>query len=306
MDKRIQARPFLKWAGGKTQLLAELTARLPQQIKESGVIKTYVEPFVGGGAFFFHLHNEYNIENAYLIDINRELMVGYQVVKQTPEALITQLDQLETDFLALVGEERSRFYYRIRELYNRQMEQFDYQSFNQEWIVRASFLIFLNKTCYNGLFRQNQKGEFNVPCGCYKNPTICDADNIRAVSRALQRVSLICADFLSSSPYIDRHTFVYFDPPYRPLTRTASFTSYSKDSFTDADQIRLAEYFRELNARGALLLLSNSDPKVSNPDDNFFDELYQGFNIERVLAKRNINSDGSGRGEITELIIRNY
>jgi len=306
VDKRIQARPFLKWAGGKTQLLAELTARLPQQIKESGVIKTYVEPFVGGGAFFFHLHNEYNIENAYLIDINRELMVGYQVVKQTPEALITQLGQLETDFLALVGEERSRFYYRIRELYNRQMEQFDYQSFNQEWIVRASFLIFLNKTCYNGLFRQNQKGEFNVPCGCYKNPTICDADNIRAVSRALQRVSLICADFLSSSPYIDRHTFVYFDPPYRPLTRTASFTSYSKDSFTDADQIRLAEYFRELNARGALLLLSNSDPKVSNPDDNFFDELYQGFNIERVLAKRNINSDGSGRGEITELIIRNY
>lgn len=306
MDKRIQARPFLKWAGGKTQLLAELTARLPQQIKESGVIKTYVEPFVGGGAFFFHLHNEYNIENAYLIDINRELMVGYQVVKQTPEALITQLGQLETDFLALVGEERSRFYYRIRELYNRQMEQFDYQSFNQEWIVRASFLIFLNKTCYNGLFRQNQKGEFNVPCGCYKNPTICDADNIRAVSRALQRVSLICADFLSSSSYIDRHTFVYFDPPYRPLTRTASFTSYSKDSFTDADQIRLAEYFRELNARGALLLLSNSDPKVSNPDDNFFDELYHGFNIERVLAKRNINSDGSGRGEITELIIRNY
>ena len=306
MDKRIQARPFLKWAGGKTQLLAELTARLPQQIKESGVIKTYVEPFVGGGAFFFHLHNEYNIENAYLIDINRELMVGYQVVKQTPEALITQLGQLETDFLALVGEERSRFYYRIRELYNRQMEQFDYQSFNQEWIVRASFLIFLNKTCYNGLFRQNQKGEFNVPCGCYKNPTICDADNIRAVSRALQRVSLICADFLSSSPYIDRHTFVYFDPPYRPLTRTARLTSYSKESFTDVDQIRLAEYFRELNARGALLLLSNSDPKVSNPDDNFFDELYHGFNIERVLAKRNINSDGSGRGEITELIIRNY
>ena len=170
MDKRIQARPFLKWAGGKTQLLAELTARLPQQIKESGVIKTYVEPFVGGGAFFFHLHNEYNIENAYLIDINRELMVGYQVVKQTPEALITQLGQLETDFLALVGEERSRFYYRIRELYNRQMEQFDYQSFNQEWIVRASFLIFLNKTCYNGLFRQNQKENLMCPAAAIKIP----------------------------------------------------------------------------------------------------------------------------------------
>ena len=306
MNKPVQAKPFLKWAGGKTQLLRELTARLPREIKESGVIKTYVEPFIGGGAFFFHLKSMFVIENACLVDINRELILGYKVVQQEPDALIACLSKLERDYLALGSQARRVFYYGIREQYNQQMNQFDYQSFNEDWIVRASYMIFLNKTCYNGLFRQNHKGEFNVPHGRYKKPKICDADNIRAVSRALAGVKLVCGDFTCSRPYIGPGTLGYFDPPYRPLTKTASFTTYNKDDFTDDDQIRLAHYFRELDEIGALLLLSNSDPKAVNADDSFFDSLYQGFTIDRVRAKRSINCNGRGRGLISELIVRNY
>ena len=215
----MQAKPFLKWAGGKTQLLGELTARLPHEIKESGVIKSYVEPFVGGGAFFFHLQSLFAVENACLMDINRELMLGYKVVQQEPDALIAYLSQLESDYLALDSQARQVFYYDIRELYNQQMNQLNYESFDEVWIVRASYMIFLNKTCYNGLFRQSHKGEFNVPHGRYKRPTVCDPENIKAASRALAGIELVCTDFTGSKPYIDQGTLVYFDPPYRPLTK---------------------------------------------------------------------------------------
>lgn len=302
----IPAKPFLKWAGGKTQLLAALTERLPRQIRESGRIEVYVEPFVGGGAFFFHLKSNFTVKRAYLLDINKELILGYRVIQEAPEALIVLLKELEAKYQTLNSQGRKAFYYAIREQYNQQMYHFNYGSFNEDWILRASWLIFLNKTCYNGLFRQNQKGEFNVPHGSYDHPTICDADNIRAVSKALENVTLICDDFLGSKGFIDHGTLVYFDPPYRPLSKTANFTSYSKHTFTDEDQIRLANFYRELDTKGAFLLLSNSDPKASNPDDNFFDDLFAGFNIERVFAKRAINRDPTGRGEITELIIRNY
>lgn len=301
----VQAKPFLKWVGGKTQLLPELTKRLPRQIKESGVIKRYVEPFVGGGAFFFHLKSRFMIEDAYLMDINQELMLGYQVVQREPDALIQQLSRLEQHYLELDQERRKEYYYTIRDRYNRQKCRIDFQTFTTDWIIRASYLIFLNKTCYNGLYRQNQRGEFNAPHGRYDYPTICDSENIKAASQALTGVNLICGDFYRSRPFIDQNTLVYFDPPYRPLTRTSCFTNYSSIDFTDDDQIRLAEYFRELDGIGAALLLSNSDPKVSDPDDEFFDKLYQGFIIDRVYAKRSINCDGSGRGEITELVIRN-
>lgn len=306
MEQRVLAKPFLKWAGGKTQLLGDLSERLPDQIKRSGVIGTYVEPFVGGGALFFYLRNELIIERACLIDNNRELMVGYTVVQREPEMLIEHLQRLEREYLLLDSEARKAYYYRARELYNRQMSEFDYCSFNEDWIVRASLLLFLNKTCFNGLFRQNRLGEFNVPHGSYKNPTICDPAIILAASKALAGVKLICDDFLGSRPYVDSETLVYFDPPYRPLTETSRFTNYSKNGFTDEDQIRLADYFRELDAKGAYLMLSNSDPKVTNPDDCFFDDLYRGFRIERVYAKRSINCNGNARGEITELIVRNY
>ncbi|NLJ33697.1 MAG: DNA adenine methylase [Firmicutes bacterium] len=306
MSRGFSAKPFLKWAGGKTQLLAELSRRLPAQIKESKTISTYVEPFLGGGAFFFYLQEMFALENVYLMDINKELMLAYKVVQREPEALISHLDRLEEEYLCLDTSGRRELYYQIRQQYNRQRLTFDYGSYGKDWSRRASQLIFLNKTCFNGLFRQNKRGEFNVPHGRYKKPAICAAANIREVSKALAGVNLLCADFLSSEAYVQAGSLVYFDPPYRPLTRTARFTSYTGGDFTDEDQIRLAKYFRKLDQRNAFLLLSNSDPVARDPRDDFFDHLYRGFRMERVFAKRNINCHGKKRGEITELIIRNY
>ena len=306
MQNRPQAKPFLKWAGGKTQLLAELSSRLPDDIKEKGLIKSYIEPFLGGGAFFFYLRKHYEIRDAYLLDLNRELILTYKVVQEDPDSLISYLNELEEKYRSSDKEGRRKLFYQIRTLYNKQMKEINHNDYSLRWVERAGQLIFLNKTCYNGLFRQNKKGEFNVPHGRYKNPTICDVQNLREVSLALQGVKLIQADFLQAKSFVQRKSFVYFDPPYRPLSATSNFTSYAKEDFDDADQLRLANLFIDLDKAGASLMLSNSDPKNSDEIDNFFDELYGGFSIERVLANRNINRDGKGRGKVTELIIRNY
>jgi len=302
----VEARPFLKWAGGKTQLLDAIDERLPDDIKQSGRIDQYVEPFVGGGAVFFHLYGHYEINQTYLLDINRELIVGYRVIQQDLEKLVSQLNELESSFLDKSQEDRKAEFYQIRDTYNAQMTEFDYQHYSEEWVDRATYLIFLNKTCYNGLFRQNKKGEFNVPYGQYVNPTICDVENLRAVHQALQQTEVLCADFTNAGDYIDANTFVYFDPPYRPLNATSNFTGYFKEDFNDADQQKLGQFFREMDDRGAYLLLSNSDPQNEDLEDTFFDKLYQGYHIERVSAKRFINCDGEKRGAINELIIRNY
>ena len=301
-----EARPFLKWAGGKTQLLDAIEERLPPQIKESEQIDRYVEPFVGGGAVFFYLQDKYNISRSYLFDINRELMVGYRAIQRDPDSLMERLRDLEDAFLAKSQADRKAQFYEIRDTYNHLMAGFDYENYSIEWVDRATHLIFLNKTCYNGLFRQNRKGEFNVPYGRYVNPTICDADNIAAVHRALQQAELFCADFTAAEKFIDDRTFVYFDPPYRPLNATSSFTGYFKDDFDDEDQRKLAGFFTEMAGRGARLLLSNSDPKNEDPEDTFFDDLYAGYHIDRVPAKRFINCNGRKRGAIDELIIYNY
>ncbi len=306
MQNRPQAKPFLKWAGGKTQLLAELSSRLPDDIKKKRLIESYIEPFLGGGAFFFYLRKHYEIRDAYLLDLNRELILTYKVVQEDPDSLISYLNELEEKYRSSDKEGRRKLFYQIRTLYNKQMKEINHNDYSLRWVERAGQLIFLNKTCYNGLFRQNKKGEFNVPHGRYKNPTICDAQNLREVSLALQGVKLIQADFLQAKSFVQRKSFVYFDPPYRPLSATSNFTSYAKEDFDDADQIRLANLFIDLDKAGASLMLSNSDPKNSDEIDNFFDELYGGFSIERVLANRNINRDGKGRGKVTELIIRNY
>jgi DNA adenine methylase len=186
------------------------------------------------------------------------------------------------------------------------MHNFNYEHFSDSWIERASYLIFLNKTCYNGLFRQNKKGEFNVPHGKYKRPNICDKDNIMEVHRALKDVEIICKDFEASKKYIKRGTFVYLDPPYLPISKTASFTQYSKEGFTEEDQVRLSKFFSEMDKRGAFLMLSNSDPKNEDPSNDFFDTIYKGFYIDRVKASRVINCIGNKRGNIKELIITNY
>lgn len=306
MQNRPQAKPFLKWAGGKTQLLAELSSRLPDDIKKKRLIESYIEPFLGGGALFFYLRKHYEIRDAYLLDLNRELILTYKVVQEDPDSLISYLNELEEKYRSSDKEGRRKLFYQIRTLYNKQIKEINHNDYSLKWVERAGQLIFLNKTCYNGLFRQNKKGEFNVPHGRYKNPTICDVQNLREVSLALQGVKLIQADFLQAKSFVQRKSFVYFDPPYRPLSATSNFTSYAKEDFDDADQLRLANLFIDLDKAGASLMLSNSDPKNSDEIDNFFDELYGGFSIERVLANRNINRDGKGRGKVTELIIRNY
>jgi DNA adenine methylase len=302
----INAKPFLKWAGGKTQILSELELRLPLHIKRSGIIDRYVEPFMGGGAFFFLLKRDYKIRKSFLVDINRELIIVYKVVQKTPLKLIEKLKNLEELFIKQSREDRKELFYEIRYLFNQQITDFDYKKYNNDWVERASSLIFLNRTCFNGLFRQNSKGEFNVPYGDYANPNICDEVNIHEASKALKGTEIMQADFEVSGEFIEENTFVYLDPPYRPLDKTSSFTSYAKENFDDKDQIRLAVFYKQMSNKGAYLILSNSDPKNQNPDDDFFDDLYKDFNIDRILANRMINCDGSKRGKIKEIIVTNY
>ena len=285
------AKPFLKWAGGKTQLLDEIEQRLPQGLS-AAEIDTYIEPFVGGGAVFFYIAQKYNkIERFYLFDINQDLVNCYNAIKSDVDSLIDELRFLETEFLRKRSG-RKDFYYEIRDQFNADRS--------------PAKLIFLNKTCYNGLYRVNRKGEFNVPFGDYKNPTICNEENLRSVSTLLQKAKITCGDFTDSEKYIDNHTFVYFDPPYRPLSATASFTSYSKNSFSEQDQIKLAQFCRQIHSRGAKFLLSNSDPKNENQNDRFFEDHYKEFTIDTVKAARAINCKASARGQIRELIMTNY
>jgi DNA adenine methylase len=297
--KQCLAKPFLKWAGGKSQLLAEIGHRLPEEL-DTGEIDAYVEPFVGGGAVFFYIAQKYkSIKHFYLLDINGDLVGCYNAVKRNIESLIAELKSLQRRFFALGESEQEQFYFDIRKRFNSEkLSGFETKT--------AAKLIFLNKTCYNGLYRVNRKNEFNVPFGHYKNPTICDAENLLAVSEVLRKVQILCSDFEDSDKYIDKRTFVYLDPPYRPISPTASFTSYSKDDFSEKDQIRLAEFCKRVHRKGARFLLSNSDPKNEDPRDHFFDDQYNGFKSDTVKAIRAINCIGAGRGAINELIITNY
>lgn len=300
-NNSINAKPFLKWAGGKSQLIYDLEKRLPLIIKNTRQISKYFEIFIGGGAFFFYMKGNYDIEKAYLFDINKELFIGYKVIQKNPDDLIKKLNELQQKFYKLSAKAREEFFYCMRGAYNNQIENFDYQNYNRFWIERASLLIFLNKTCFNGLYRQNKRGEFNVPFGGYETPKICDEKNIYAVYESLQNTELFCNDFEEATSKINKDSFVYLDPPYRPLNKTSSFTDYSKEGFTDIDQVRLAEFYKKIDAKGAYLMLSNS-----STNDIFFEKLYADFNIDSVLANRMINCNGNGRGKIKELIITNY
>ena len=297
VDTRSVAKPFLKWAGGKTQLLADIDKRLS---KLSSFDK-YAEPFVGGGAVLFHVLANYPVKQAYISDINANLINTYIIVKTQVEKLIKILLLIEQEFLNKNEVQRKVYYYQKREKFN-SLEV----SQQTQKIEKASLFIFLNHTCFNGLYRVNREGEFNVPMWAYRNPLICDADNLRRVSKLLQKVEIICADYKEAINFIDKNTMVYFDPPYRPLTQTASFTSYTKEEFDDDAQIELAHYVGKVHSRHAKILLSNSDPQNVNPKDSFFDKLYSEFNIERVLATRMINCKHSARGKIKELLIANF
>jgi DNA adenine methylase len=299
------AHPFLKWAGGKAQLLEQFKAYYPPELGK-GKIKKYFEPFVGGGAVFFDIARNYDIGGAYLSDINEGLIIAYKVIQCDSDKLIRVLCKLENKYHKLNETAREQYYYEIRNKYNSARIKFE-KGYSNQWIPRVAQMIFLNKTCYNGLFRVNRKGEFNVPYGRYKNPTIFDKGNIESVSRLLQNAEIRCGAFDIFTELIDKNSFVYFDPPYRPISKTSSFTSYSRIEFDEDEQIRLGRYFQMLDRQtGAKLMLSNSDPSNEDKSDRFFDKLYRGFNIHRVKASRMINCRAEKRGEIRELIITNY
>jgi len=302
---RPLVKPFLKWAGGKRQLLAQLEAHFPPQLL-NGEISRYVEPFVGSGALFFKVFQAYPIRECLLADINPELILVYKTIQVNVSELIIYLEEIEQRFLGFDPGQRKAYYYQVREDYNHQRDTIHFHEFGSNWTLRAAQMMFLNRTGYNGLFRLNSKGAFNVPYGRYKNPRILDAENLRGVAELLQRVSIQYGDFEKTTHYINADALVYFDPPYRPLSSTAHFTAYSKERFDDAQQLRLADFYRNMDAIGAKLMLSNSDPHNVDPADVFFEDAYRGFRIERLKARRSINREADKRGEISELLILNY
>ena len=297
-SKTIQLKPFIKWVGGKSQLISELEKHIP--LKEQTTLTKYVEPFVGGGALLFNILSKYEFDNIYIGDINAELINAYKVIQKDVYTLIMMLSKIEEDFLSMDDEARKKYYYNARKQFNDLILDAD------TMVEKAVLFIFLNKTCFNGLYRVNKKGKFNVPMGAYKRPTICDRDNLIRIAEALQKVTIICGDYTLLSEYIDNETLVYLDPPYRPISETASFTSYNTTVFDDNEQVRLANYVDVLNDKGAKVILSNSDPKNVNQEDDFFEQLYSKYKIKVVEATRMINSNSNKRGKINELLISNY
>ena len=292
-------KPFLKWAGGKGQLLEQIEKYYP--FDDSRITK-YAEPFVGGGAVLFDILSRYNINEVYISDINAELINAYCAIKNNIDELVSLLSLYQAKYIPLNTDARKAYYMEKRSQFN------DLKAAVSEInnIEKAALMIFLNKTCFNGLYRVNRKGMFNVPMGAYKNPLICDENNLRAVSEKLQKVTIVCGDYHKSADFIDSHTFVYFDPPYRPLTETSSFTAYTEELFDDQAQFELAEFVKQMHQKGAKVVLSNSDPKNSQTEDNFFDDIYSTLKIKRVEATRMINCNSEARGKIKELLISNY
>jgi len=268
----VEAEPFLKWAGGKRSLLQSYAPYFP----EYDDISRYFEPFLGGGAVFFYLQHP----KSFLSDINAELIEVYQVVKSKVEELIAALSSYANE---------EEFFYKVRSRDPASLDEID----------RVARFIYLNKTCYNGLYRVNSKGEFNVPFGRYRNPLICDKEALRAASLALSKAVLRCTDFEDALSICENGDLIYLDPPYNPLTTTANFTSYTSDGFGEDDQVRLADVYRDLDRRGCFLMLSNSDTPLIR-------KLYKKYRQIEVKAPRAINSNPKKRGKITELLITNF
>jgi DNA adenine methylase len=278
--KTKSAKPFVKWVGGKSQLLSQIIHLLPP------TFNNYFEPFLGGGALFFSLRPA----KAYINDINRTLIHTYKVIKESPRQLCANLCELEEEYISLDDERRREHFYTLRAEFN---------SIREPNARKATLMIFLNKTCFNGMYRENTKGEFNVPFGDYKNPRICDTENLMAVHELLKNVEPTTVSYIEAVRKAKKGDFVYFDPPYHPLSQTSSFTSYSINNFNSKDQEQLRNLFVELDKRGCYVMLSNSA-------SDFIKDLYRDYRQELVLASRSINSKGTGRGKINELVVLNY
>ncbi len=293
-----KAKPFIKWVGGKGQLIEQLDAQLPADFDNWENV-TYIEPFVGGGAMLFYMLQRYpNLHHAVINDVNSDLITCYRTVRDNPEKLIESLLDIQDAYNALHTEEaRKEFFLAARDRYNEK---------NLDPIENTTKFFFLNRTCFNGLYRVNKKGLFNVPFGKYTNPQICDTVTILQDSEILQRVEIMNGDFEETFRYAHRNTLFYFDPPYRPLSDTSSFNDYTKEAFNDDAQIRLKEYCDRIHEAGYKFMLSNSDCKGKDEADNFFDVLYKEYKIERVWASRSINANPSKRGKLTEILVHNY
>jgi DNA adenine methylase len=297
-SKNGLAKPFVKWAGGKSQILDQIRAKYPAELGKS--VTKYAEPFVGGGAVLFDVLNSHKLDAVYISDINRELIHTYTCIRDNHAELIDILDNYEREYLPANEPERKKIFYDNRDRFN------DLKTQSSDDTELAALFIFLNRTCFNGLYRVNSKGMYNVPQGKYKKPTICDKKNITLIADKLQGVVIVCGDYTESQKFIDSKTFAYFDPPYRPLSTTANFTSYAQDGFDDAAQTELAKFIDEMNEKSACIVASNSDPKNTDKNDDFFDELYSKHKINRISASRMINSMADGRGKISELLIANF
>ncbi|NEP33765.1 Dam family site-specific DNA-(adenine-N6)-methyltransferase [Moorena sp. SIO3B2] len=298
--------PFLKWAGGKTRLLSILQNEY-MPLFEDNEIETYIEPFVGGGTVFFDIVKKYHVKNIYLSDINPEIAIAYMVIKTEVEKLISQLSVMSDYYLSLNKDERKAYYYDRRSEYNTFDKTKPASTYDSTWVKRAALTIFLNKTCFNGLYRLNKKNhQFNVPIGDYKQPRILEEKNLIAISECLQstNVKITSGDFSHILPYVNPKTFIYYDPPYRPVSKTSNFTSYFS-AFKDEDQYRLAKVFRKAHRIGAFQLLSAPDPTALT-EDPFFDNLYSDFNIKRVMAPRGISAKGESRKKIRELVVTSF
>ena len=280
MSKNKLVMPVLKWVGGKRQLLPEIKKHKPK------TMTAYYEPFVGGGAVLFSLQPKKAVIN----DINSDLINVYNVIKDNVEELIKELQSNEKYL------NNAECFYSIREI-DREPNKFD----KLTNIQKAARVLYLNKTCYNGLYRVNSAGEFNSPFGSYKNPNIVNSEVLRAVSNYFNKadIKFLNGDFANTIENINKGAFVYFDPPYAPISKTSNFTGYNENGFGETEQIRLKELCDELNRKGVNFLLSNSDCQ-------FIRELYKDYEITEIKAKRSINSNGNGRGEVSEVLIRNY
>ena len=299
----MNAKPIIKWVGGKTQLLNTINDNLPQNISH---FNTYMEPFIGGAAVLFYIVPKLpNIKNVFINDLNYKLTNLYTVVKNKHLKLINQLKTIQEEYRK--SEDPKMFYYNTRDSFN----IYDMNMESDADVLHAAEFIFLNKTCFNGLYRENSKGEFNVPWNKNVNVCICDEENIKAVHNFFIKYNVQIStgtynEFFKDKELYIKNAFVYMDPPYRPITKSAAFTSYTKSGFNDNNQKELKVWVDILNSNNAYCMLSNSDPKNYDVNDMFFDELYSDYNIIRVNAKRSINSKGNGRGSITEILVKNY
>lgn len=297
-SKSVVAKPFVKWAGGKGSLVKQLKEYLPSDFVEQQDI-TYVEPFVGGGAMLFYMLTHYpNIKRAIINDVNKDLINCYLLIKNNPAKLISMLQLINNEYYQLVSiDEKKQYYYNMREKYNN-------DNFNNE--ERSACFIFLNKTCFNGLYRVNAEGKFNVPFGKYKRPKICDEKLIMADHKILQKVDIYFGEYRNITRYIGRrYNFIYIDPPYRPLSESACFIEYTHNVFDDTEQEKLKAYCDRLTQRGCKIMQSNSN-SIDDNGESYFVKLYNGYNINQILAHRFINAHAERRDKETELLIMNY